>query len=169
MPKPADHTHQRNWLESIGRKIPGFRGYLEKEYRRDSDKLQRDYLAGRLQQSKKGLADYSRALVDAGNLDALPPLERVRARLDRLIHRITAAMPGYSGMFDLVQVKEDVLDRVYQHDVGLVDEVTLLADAIEKLPEKNEPPATVVTTLLKQIDELDELWDQREEILKGLG
>ena len=44
MPQPKDHTQKRGVIETIGRHIPGFRGYLEREYRRDSDKLQRDWL-----------------------------------------------------------------------------------------------------------------------------
>src|SRR5688572_26522120 len=32
---------QQNWLERLGNKIPGYRGYQEKEMRRDIDKLHR--------------------------------------------------------------------------------------------------------------------------------
>ena len=70
MPEPRQHTQSRGWIESILRRIPGFKGYLEKEYRRDSDSLQRTWLADRLQRSKRALDTYSRTLVDAGKLDA---------------------------------------------------------------------------------------------------
>ena len=36
---------RRNILERLGAKIPGFSGYLEREMRREVDKLQRDWLA----------------------------------------------------------------------------------------------------------------------------
>ncbi len=39
--EPERHAEKRNFVESILRHIPGFRGYLEKEYRRDSDYLAR--------------------------------------------------------------------------------------------------------------------------------
>jgi hypothetical protein len=168
MPDPKQHAQNRNWLESLGRQIPGFRGYLEKEYRRESDALQRNYLASQLQSSKRGLNDYARTLTDAGQLDALPQLERLRHRLDKLIARITSAMQGYSGMFDLVRVKEDVLDQVYEHDTGLVDEVMALSVAVDALGTKTEPPAALIAPLMKQIDEIDDAWNKREEILKGL-
>ena len=155
-------------METIVRHIPGFRGYLEKEYRRESDELQRNWLAARLQQSKKGLDEYMQNLTAAGNLDALPTVERVRLRLDKLQNRITSAMQGYSGVFDLVRVDEGVLDRVYEHDANLVDEVEALADTIEALPGKTEPPATLSADALRLIDALEEAWDQREDILKGL-
>lgn len=168
MRDPKDHMQSRNWMETVLRYIPGFRGYLEKEYRRDSDELQREWLSGRLQQAKAGLDDYGRTLLEAGNLDALPQCERVRTRLDKIIWRIASAMQGYSGVFDLVRIDEAVLDRVYQHDASLVEDVDALADTIEKLNEQGEAPAIVVPGLLAKIDQLEDAWDQREDILKGL-
>ena len=168
MPDAKRHEQNRNWFETILHYIPGFRGYLQKENRRESDELQRNWLAGRLQSSKRGLNDYARELTDSGNLDALSHVERVRQRLDKLINRITSAMQGYSGVFDLVRVKEDVLDRVYAHDASLIQDVNALAEAIEQLPGETESPATLSAQLIKSIDELDEAWDQREDILNGM-
>ena len=168
MRDPKEHTQSRNWIETVLRYIPGFRGYLEKEYRRESDELQREWLASRLQQAKPGLDDYGRTLLEAGNLDALPQIDRLRTRLDKIIGRIASAMQGYSGIFDLVRIDESVLDRVYEHDARLVEEVDALADAIEKLKEKGEEPAAIMPGLLAKIDQLEDAWDQREDILKGL-
>lgn len=168
MRQAKEHADRRNWMETIVRYIPGFRGYLEKEYRRESDELQRNWLVGRLQQSKKGLDEYMQNLTEAGNLDALPAIERVRLRLDKIQNRISSAMQGHSGVFDLVRIDETVLDRVYQHDANLIDEVETLADTVESLPGKSEPPATLAAEVLKQIDALDEAWDLREDILKGM-
>src|SRR3990170_2263681 len=57
MSNPKDHSRDRNWLEELLRRVPGFRGYLEKEYRRESDKLQRDWMADCLQRAKAGLEE----------------------------------------------------------------------------------------------------------------
>lgn len=168
MPEPRDHTHERNLIESILRHIPGFRGYLEKEYRRESDDLQRDWLADRLQRSKRAVDELSRPLADAGQIDLLPQVDRVRGRLDKLIGRIRGAVQGYSGFFDLVRVDEGLLDRVYEHDVALMGQVDVLARAVEELPERQEKLAALLPDLLRQTDELERLWDVREDMLKGL-
>jgi hypothetical protein len=168
MPEPKQHANKRNWFESLLRKIPGFRGYLEKEYRRESDELQRKWLADQLQRSKRGLNDYSRALAEAAQVDQLPQIERLRSRLDRLIGRITSAMQGYSGVFDLVRVQEDDLDRLYQHDVGMMQEIESLADDIEKLPAGAQPVPEVVSAIVIKIEAAEQSWDRREDILKGL-
>ena len=166
MPEPREHTEDPNWFETVLRYIPGFRGYLEKEFRRESDDLQRDWLADRLQRSKRALAELSRPLADAGQIDLLPQVDRLRGRLDKLIGRIRGAMQGYSGFFDLVRVREELLDRVYEHDVALMKHVDALAAEIEELP--NRQFATALPDLLRQCDELEERWDVREDMLKGL-
>jgi len=167
MPEPKEHTEDRNLIESILRYIPGFRGYLEKEYRRDSDDLQRDWLANRLQRAKRAIDEFSRPLADAGQIDLLPQVDRIRGRLDKLIGRIRGAMQGYSGFFDLVRIDEEVLDRVYDHDVALMSEVDTLAQAIEQLPGK-ENVAELLAELLRRTDEVDKHWDVRQDMLAGL-
>jgi hypothetical protein len=168
MPEPKDHAKHRNWVETILRFIPGFHGYLEKEYRRESDELERQWLADRLQRSKRAIDDLARPLADAGQIDALPQIDRVRSRLDKLIARVRGAMQGYSGFFDLVRVREDLLDRVYEHDVGLMERVDALGRRIEELPDHPEQVAKALPELFDQLDALEQKWDVREDMLKGL-
>ncbi len=133
MPEPRQHTEHRGPLESILRHIPGFRGYLEKEYRRDSDSLQRSWLADRLDQSKRSLETVGSILANAGHLELLTQYDHLRAKIDRVIARIRGGWQGYSGVFDLVRVNETLLDRVYEHDMGLMGHVEDLASSIERL------------------------------------
>jgi hypothetical protein len=169
MSDPTRHARDRGAFESILRRIPGFKGYLDKEYRRDSDHLTRTWMADRLQASKRGLDDFMRAQVDRGSLDGMAECERLRTRLDGAISRIRSAARGYSGLFDFVQVKEELLEEVYEHDLSTVDEVDNLARALEQLPQSSEPPAAIVPDMLKQVDEIDRRLADRESLLKGLG
>lgn len=168
MPEPKSHAADRPALEQLLRKIPGFRGYLEKQYRRESDALGRKHLADRLERAKRGLSDYSLFLVNAGKLDGGPACDRLRAKLDRMIGRIRGAMQGYSGMFDLVQIDEKILDKVYDFDISLVDRVEILADGIEKLALSKAEPAEALEPLQTQLTAIEQDWEQRENILKGL-
>ena len=168
MPEPMDHAENRNWIERILRHVPGFRGYLEKEYRRDSDELQRQWLADRLQRAKRAIDDAARPLVDAGQIDLLPQVDRLRSRLDKFIWQLRSAMQGYTGFFDLVKVDEPVLDRVYELDVAVMDEVQALAEAIEKLPSRGEDLDAALPELLNQIDDVETQWSARVDILNGL-
>ena len=136
-PNPSAHADNVNFVEKILRKIPGFKGYLEKEYRRESDYLARTWLADRLQVCKRGLDDYARNLVDSGEIDGLTHCDRLRSKVDKLILGLRGAVRGYSGVFDFVRVKEDVLDDVYKLDISLTEAVDKLAGEIEGLGGKS--------------------------------
>jgi hypothetical protein len=165
---PSEHAERRNPIENILRKIPGFRGYLEKESRRKSDDLQRDWLADRLERSKATIDAVTRPLADAGRIDVLPRVDLLRGRIDKLIARIRGAMQGYSGFFDLVQVDEDLLDSVYDHDVAVMDQVDALAQAVEKLPAEPDEIAKALPGLGSQVDALEREWNVRTDMLSGL-
>ena len=166
MVDPAGHADSRNIVETILRYIPGFRGYLEKEYRRESDELARKHLADGLQQAKSALDEYQRGLVDAGQLDGLTQCERVRTRIDTLQSRIRGAMQGYSGFFDFVRVDEEALDAVYQHDLSLAGEIKSLGDAAKQLSPSSP---SGVAEVLQQVEALHQRFDKRSEILEGLA
>ncbi len=168
MPQPKDHAVERNFLETVLRYVPGFQGYLEREYRRESDELQRNWLADRLQRSKRAIDDLARQLADAAQIDVLPQIDRLRARLDRLAGRIRGAMQGYSGFFDLVRIDVSLLDRVYEHDAALNEQVDAFAQAAEQLAGKQDQVSTAASELLRRIDEVERHWDAREDMLKGV-
>ncbi len=133
MPEPREHTEHRGALETLLRHIPGFRGYLEKEYRRDSDALDATWLADRLEQTKRSLDTLSSLLANSGQLELLTQFDRLRARLDKVIAHIKGAWQGYSGVFDLVRVDEALLDRIYEHDVQTMNRVEEFATSLERL------------------------------------
>jgi len=166
---PQKHSEHRGIIEGILRFIPGFRGYLEKDYRQESDYLTRKWMADRLDQSKRSLDDYIIALVDAGQLDRLSTCERVKTRLDGVILKMRAAVRGYSGFFDYVKVKTDLLDQVYEHDMSMISDVNALAETIEQLAVKPDPSGATPTDLLRQIDEVDRKFAKRGDLLNGLG
>lgn len=166
---PQKHSEHRGIIEGILRFIPGFRGYLEKDYRQESDFLARKWMADRLQQSKRSLDDYIIGLVDAGQVDRLSACERVKTRLDGVILKMRGSVRGYSGFFDYVKVKTDLLDQVYAHDMSLLSDVEALAGSIEQLAAKPDVSESTPADLLRQIDEVDRKFAKRGELLNGLG
>ncbi|EAQ81312.1 hypothetical protein [Blastopirellula marina] len=169
MVDPKQHASNRGAIETILRYIPGFSGYLEKEYRRDADTLTRKWIADRLDRAKSPLDTYGRMLVDLGQIDQLPMIDRLRAKLDTAIGRLRGAMPGYSGFFDFVQIGEDQLDDLYDYDGSLITEADTVAGAIEKLPASSDPPAVALTPLIAAVNVMLAKLDERENILKGIG
>src|SRR5262249_13124363 len=113
----------QNALERLMNSIPGFKGYRERDLRRDADRLQREHLAVRLEEVKKALNRIAADLSRGGDLDVINDVETARKRLDKVANRVRYAERGYSGFFDAVKVDETVLARVYQFDMGLLEDV----------------------------------------------
>ena len=159
----------QNLLERIANKIPGFKGYRERDLRRDADRLQREHLALRLEQAKKALNRIAADLSRGGDLDVINDVETARKRLDKVANRIRYAERGYSGFFDAVKVDETVLARVYQFDMGLledVDGVWTAANTAESTPVAQARPA--VQDLIGRVDALDARLSERENVLRGI-
>src|SRR5260221_11347250 len=113
----------QNALERLMNSVPGFKGYRERDLRRDADRLQREHISARLEDGKKALNQGANAITRGGGLDVINDVETARKRLDKVANRIRYAERGYSGFFDAVKVDETVLAKVYQFDMGLIEDV----------------------------------------------
>jgi hypothetical protein len=166
---PKQHSEGRGWIETFLRFVPGFRGYLEKDYRQESDHLVRTWMADRLQKSKRSLDDYMLGLVDAGLIDQLTSCERAKTRMEGLTLKMRGAVRGYSGFFDYVQVDMELLDKVYEHDMSMVQDVEDLANALSQLAAKPDTSPTAIQDILRLIDDADAKFEQRRDMLAGVG
>ena len=107
---------QMRLSERIAAAIPGFRGYKEKELRRESDKLLRNHLYLKLSNAKSDLKTIFQKLSDRRYFDVLTDMDRLVAKMDRVVEKVNHASYGYSGFFDVVKVKEENLDRMIDFD-----------------------------------------------------
>jgi len=155
---------RRNWLERIAAKIPGIKGYLDRELRRDVDKMQREWLAGQLDRGRGSVQEHIREWSRTGNLANLDLASSLDKALDRLANRIRHADYGYTGFFDVVKIRESELDRLYEFDLNLMSVVEDLALRIESLPGTAAEPA--VRSLLEAVQEADRTFDERATIFE---
>jgi hypothetical protein len=169
VPDPSSHSESRNAIEKLIRSIPGFKGYFEREDRRESDQLARVWIADQLHKSKLALNRYQQTLVDAGQLDSLTAIDRLRSRIDLLQSRVKGAMRGYSGFFDYVKIQEAELDQVYQADLVLMSDTTAFLDTCEQLMSSGTMAHEILSKLSGQVDELSRCFDKRNEILEGMS
>ena len=155
----------QNPLERLMNVLPGFRGYREKELRRDADKILRDHLAKRLDLTKKHFDEASAALTRSGGLGGMNDIETARKRLDKVANRIRFADRGYAPLFGVVKVDEGVLARVYAFDVALVDGVDAVSAAAARVPAEG---AAAVKAAITELDALDARLSDREAALRGV-
>ena len=161
-------------IEKIAMLVPGYRGYKEKELRRESDRLVRMEAVNRLKTAKTA---FRRTFANPSAVQKLSgddayKFDALNSRLDRVTQRIDRAVAGYAGMFDAVKVKEDKLDSVIQHDVSLIEKAEAVKADVEKVASI-EPGTdewrTAMDALISKVEELDRLGDERSSLLRGLG
>jgi hypothetical protein len=157
----------QNALERLMNSVPGFKGYRERDLRRDADRLQREHLSARLEEGKKALNQVAAALTRGGDLDVINDVETARKRIDKVANRIRYAERGYSGFFDAVKVDETILAKVYAFDMGLVEDVDGVRAAASAANGASDVRAAV-QDLIGRIDALDARLSERENVLRGV-
>lgn len=157
----------QNVLERLMNVIPGFKGYREKELRRDTDKILREFLAGRLDLGKKGLDQVAANATRAKTLDVINDVETARKRLDKVAQKIRYADRGYAGLFDRVKIDEAVLARVHAFDASLVDAVESIRNSASTAGSAQDP-RSAMQAVIAEIDALEARLTEREAILAGI-
>ena len=157
---------QLNWLERILHKIPGFQGYYERELRRDSDRLQREYIVKQLRWAKNELNGVLQAASRKKDFELLRAYDQFGRALDKSIGEIRYADQGYSGFFDLIKIKEAELDAVYELDAKIADAADRFRDNFKKLAAA--PLESSGSGPLQQsLEQVVALFEQRTALLKG--
>ena len=160
---------QRNWLERLGEKIPGLRGFQDRELRREVDKKQREYIATAIAELKGDVRDKAQAYTDAAQIGSLHLFDRLDRRLDGLAQSIRFSDYGATGFFDVEKIGEEELAKIYEFDLSLLDDVNAMNDALAAIPAPGEgDPAAGVETALSGLGALEEKWSERRNVINDI-
>jgi len=143
----------RNILERLAAKIPGFKGFVERETRREVDAMERQVMA-------VSLSDIRTALlrkIETGGLAGLQLLGETEKTLDGLAQEVRYADYGYTGFFDVAKIHEAQLDQVYQFDLEFCAQI----EALKALVDGNAAP----DALLAKVRELQTTFGRRKNLL----
>ena len=155
-------------FEKIKMYIPGYKGYKEKNLRRDADRAVRQELSRSIQGSKADLAEVQKAVID--DFDLMMDVERIRTKVDKYDIDVKKAVNGYSAFHDSVKILEADLDKVMAWDAKILDDIQAMREATEKLLDMADEGTLVRKDLRKYercIDDMLEDYNQREAIMKG--
>lgn len=153
---------QRNWLERLGEKIPGFRGYQDRELRRDVDRMQREHLSRELGILKASVRTRARDYTDAGQIGVLHLFDRLDRKLDGLSQSIRFSDYGASGLFDVVKIGEDELAELYEFDLSFLDDVASLKNEIGSLPAPGGGDIeAAVGAVRARLEGMESRWNER--------
>jgi hypothetical protein len=164
---------QMRLSERIAAFIPGFRGYKEKEIRRESDRLIRNHLYLKLNAARNDLRTIQQKLVDRRYVDVVTDMDRLSAKMDRIVEKVNHASYGYTGFFDAVKVKEEALDRMIAFDNQLIDGITTLSTEVDAFKTDLNSGATSnlaahVQGVTDKLESFEDTFDKRNEVILGV-
>jgi hypothetical protein len=159
---------ERGGLEKLISSIPGYKGYKEKEMRREADKLLRETLGRQFEAQWQRLADVQKQLLSSGGILYTDDVEGAATRLRGFIDKLKTASYGYSGFFDAVKIKEEALDKLYEFDEALsssVGDVAAAIDTLQSAADAQEGIQEAIRALDKLCRQLNVLFKQRKSVL----
>lgn len=164
-------TGDQDFIKKLFAKIPGFKGYIEREDRRSSDKLLRDNVANEFETLYQRVSSLQRDLISQGEIGYIDDLEVGALKLRQFIDRVRTASYGYAGIFDAIKINQDELAQVYEYDYALLamsGEVSSAIDNVETSIGTEGLDASIrhLTTVSQQCVDA---FNKRSEVMKGLA
>jgi len=142
-----------SWLEKIKRYIPGYDGYVNRDNSRELDTILRNKLAVLLDENKTKLKNTVSVLSENGNLLSVTGLDKIDKKNETVIAKLRSAARGYSGAFDVVKIKEDKLNQLYQFDGSLLENAEAVCNKFSDLETK----AKAKVDLAAHVSEISDL------------
>src|SRR4051794_24459223 len=94
----GDQPH--DFLHKIASMVPGYNGYVDKDRRRDADKLLRTELAKRYTAQRDRLNRVQQTMARSRQFTYISEVDRLVGVFQRFIDRLSTATYGYTGLFD---------------------------------------------------------------------
>ncbi len=167
----SDHE---SWFENITGKIPLYKGYKEKEQRREADAMLREHLAKQFGEQLRRAEDVAGQMLTGPGMMQLDEMGKGNTRLQTLIDKIKTAAQGYAGLFDAVKIKEDELDTLYEFDHAMLlkaDEIGQTIDALQSALDAGDDSqiAPTVRQYVKSVSDASSTFDKRKDVILGLA
>jgi hypothetical protein len=127
-------TDEQDIFKKLLSKVPGFKGYVDRETRRSSDKLIRESLADRFEALWQRISSIQKDMVNEGMIEFVDDMEGASIKVRQFIDRVRTASYGYAGLFDAIKIDSEELSELYRYDLAmfnLADEASRGIDNVE--------------------------------------
>lgn len=161
----------RNIIEKIAYHIPGYAGYQKRERRRETDHLYRMYLVEKMREIKRIFDEVANQITNMGNLDLLKPVDRIYKKLEKVTDKIRFADHGYKGFFDVVSVDFPELEKLYNFDLSLNEDIGAIKEKVDMLAKALDSDTLLphLEGFMKSIDEFNEKMVSRDEVITAVS
>jgi hypothetical protein len=160
-------TNSMDIFKKLASKIPGFKGYVERQNRRDSDKLIRDTIFKRFRELESRVSDLQVEFINQGEISYTDDLEKAALRMRTFADRVRTAPRGYSSLFEAVKINEAELAKLYEYDATLLDKTEEVSRAIDNVQESvgTDGLPAAIRNLQTISKECIKAYDRRQEVV----
>ena len=160
-------TDAKGMLEKLASKIPGFGGYLERETRREADKMLRETIANRYSEQLQRVSALQTQLLTGAGIEHVDELQTAATKLQTFIDLVKTAAYGYSGLFDAVKINEKELAKLYAFDAALLESVSKVTAAVDNIEASlgGDGLPAAIRNLITIVTECNTTFERRKETL----
>ena len=164
----------RGLLKKIELCVPGFRGYRNREDLRIGDSLLRTQLANEIKNVILDAEQCRKMISKKMELDFLEDTGNLITRLITLEGKILHAQQGYTGISPDYRIEEEALNKLYEWDLELFNDVGTLKKSINFFKNvinsgNTDGMKKEISNIERQINDFKELLSRRQEKIAGLG
>ena len=134
---------KKNLFDFFSKLLPGYKGYVVREEKRNTDKKLRDELSKRIENSKLEIIDLQQKLIKKNEISICQEWDLIRKLMDTLFSKIKYSVYGESSFFSEKQLKEEELNEIYGFDLKLIETVNLLCSEVELYIQNSISPMPV--------------------------
>lgn len=150
--------------------LPGFKGYRQREERRQADKLLRDHLVTGIDAERSKLQHAEADLSRAGKITLVGKLDRSLGQLTKWRDKLHYADYGYTGWLEKPAFNEPELDKMYQYDLSLQDAIKDLQEKVAAMTTADDAGFDAALAALDTaISQLGGKIEGRGEAIAGLA
>ncbi|MHA1409374.1 MAG: hypothetical protein ACTSQY_03470 [Candidatus Odinarchaeia archaeon] len=161
---------KRTFFEKVIQYIPLYHGYKEKENRREADKILREYIFSDFKKIINKLRDIRDVFIEKEMEDVYIDLDKTIDLYEMMAQKIKYADYGYAGFFDKIKINEAELDRMYEFDASILEDIKTIDEVVRELQgEVDNEQFTNISKHVKRIgnviEQLEDKFTKREEYM----
>lgn len=163
---------QRGSLEQLVARIPGFKGYQDKQARRTADRMIREHIAELIQQRHDRYVRIEKLILDNGGLKYMTRTRNAKSKLQRYRDNVALAMPKYDGMWAQMKIGSDELEKIYAFDeaqMQYLDKIDAALNEMEKSAGNHDELDAAIMSFDATVTEAIDAFALRDNVLTTLG
>jgi hypothetical protein len=164
-------TSNRGVMAKIGEKLPGYRGYMDAQARREADHMLREFVMQKLDHQYRRIVPVEKILLNQGGIQYMDDTAALKTKFQMLIDKIRTAERGHSGLWSNTTVGTEELQRLYAFDEAMLDYVDDLAARVDELEKAAVDNAEIPQVMLRfdsMLEEVIQAFELREQTMLGV-